>query len=250
MVAGVPNPKLDGLADDQAKAASARRSGTRSGEVLRGETTRPGGNQQHRVPMDAEHCYWLGGATDEMGQGMTITLLDPQGKEVAQQKGEGQEALLAYCPAVDGIFKVETKLKHHGQFAVAVYGGTRIAPAVAPETVAGTTPEELIAKEATAAAPGAKRVGAFFEGTASESSWSAALTSGKCYWFIGAGQPGKVKELSLYVWNPKNTRITENKARTNVVTVGHCAKETGMFKFQAKVHSGSGAYKVALYEKE
>ncbi len=38
-------------------------------------------------------------------------------------------------------------------------------------------------------------------------------------------------------------------AFTNVATVGHCAKETGMFKFQAKVQSGSGGYKVAVFEK-
>ncbi len=61
--------------------------------------------------------------------------------------------------------------------------------------------------------------------------------------------PGKVKKLSLYIWDPSNKRITENKADSNIATVGHCAKDTGMFKFQAKVHSGSGAYKVGVFEK-
>jgi len=250
MVASAPNPALDGLADDQARAASARRSGVRSGEILHGETQQHGASQQFRVQLDAEHCYWFGGATDEMGEQIAIRVFDPSGKDVAVQKSKGQEALLEYCPSADGIYKVETKLGHHGQFALAVYGGARLAPAVAPAGVADPTPEELIAKEAPSAAPGGKRVGALFEGSAGETSWSAALTAGKCYWFIGAGQPGKVKKLSLYVWNPKNSRVTENKAESNVVSIGHCAKETGMFKFQAKVQSGSGLYKVGLFEKE
>jgi hypothetical protein len=151
---------------------------------------------------------------------------------------------------MDGIYKVESKLGHHGQYAVAVYSGTRLAAPVPAGPADGPTPEELIAKEAAAAAPGAKQVGTFYEGSKDETNWSTALKAGKCYWFIGAGQTGKVKRLFLYVWDPKNHRITDNKAESNVATVGHCAKETGMFKFQAKVASGSGPYKVAVFEKE
>lgn len=243
------DPQLDQLADSQAKAASARRAGAPlNGQILHGETLRPGGTQDFRVELDAEHCYWFGGATGEMGQRITLTVSDPHGAEVAVEKGKATEALLEYCPVSDGVFKVESKLGHHGPFSIAVYQGTRLAPAV--QATADVTPEALIAKEAQAAAPGAKQVGAFYEGTADVTSWSTPLTKGKCYWFIGAGTPGKVKKLWLYLWDPANKRITENKAESNVVTTGHCAKETGMFKFQAKVYSGGGAYKVAVFEKE
>lgn len=253
---GAPGPsqpaqadaQLDAMADSQAKAASARRSGAPlNGQILHGETQKPGGTQDFRVQLDAEHCYWFGGATNEMGQRITLTVSDPHGAEVAAEKGKGTDAILEYCPTTDGIFKVEGKLGHHGPFSVAVYQGTRLAAAPAPT---GVSPESLIQKEAAASAPGAKQVGTFYEGSSDETSWSTALTKGRCYWFIGAGTPGHVKKLSLYIWDPSNKRITENKADSNIATVGHCAKDTGMFKFQAKVHSGSGIYKVGVYEKE
>ena len=59
-----------------------------------------------------------------------------------------------------------------------------------------------------------------------------------------------MKKLSLYIWDPSNKRLSDNKADSNIATVGHCAKDTGMFKFQAKVSSGGGPYKVGVYEKE
>jgi hypothetical protein len=242
------DPQLDSIADSQAKAASARRSGAPlNGQILHGETTRPGGSQDFRVQLDAEHCYWFGGATNELGQRITLTVSDPHGAEVASEKGKATDAILEYCPTTDGIFKIESKLGHHGPFSVAVYQGTRLAPAALPT---GVSPELLIQKEAAASAPGAKQVGAFYEGSTDETSWTTALTKGRCYWFIGAGTPGKVKKLSLYIWDPSNKRISDNKSDSNVATVGHCAKDTGMFKFQAKVHSGSGIYKVGVFEKE
>jgi hypothetical protein len=248
---GQPDPQLDSVADTNAKAASVRRSGVPlNGQILHGETTRPGGSQEFRVQLDADHCYWFGGATNEMGQTISLVVQDPKGAEVASEKGKSTDALLEYCPATDGVFKLQSKLAHHGQFSVAVYQGTRLSPAASPTGDAGQTPEALIAKEALAAAPGAKQVGTFYEGTADQTSWSTALTKGKCYWFIGAGTPGKTKKLWLYLWDPTNSRITENKGESNVVTTGHCAKQTGMFKFQAKVYSGSGPYKVAVFEKE
>jgi hypothetical protein len=247
--AAQPDANLDAIADGNAKGASVRRSGVPlNGQILHGETLRPGGTQDFRVQLDADHCYWFGGATNEMGQTIALTVQDPKGAEVASEKGKSTDALLEYCPATDGVFKLQSKLGHHGQFSVAVYQGTRLSPAVT--AVGDATPEALIAKEALAAAPGAKQVGTFYEGTADQTSWSTALTKGKCYWFIGAGTPGKTKKLWLYLWDPTNSRITENKGESNVVTTGHCAKQTGMFKFQAKVYSGSGPYKVAVFEKE
>jgi hypothetical protein len=253
-VIGAPaqaDAQLDSIADSNAKAASVRRQGAPlNGQILHGETMRPGGAQEFRVQLDAEHCYWFGGATNEMGQKITLTVYDPKGAEVGAEKGKATDALLEYCPAMDGVFKIESKLAHHGPFSIAVYQGTRLAPAATPAGDSNATTEALIAKEALAAAPGAKQVGTFYEGTADQTSWSTSLTKGKCYWFIGAGTPGKVKKLWLYIWDPTNKRITENKAESNVVTAGHCAKETGMFKFQAKVYSGGGPYKVAVFEKE
>jgi hypothetical protein len=244
------DPQLDALAESQVKAASARRAGAPlNGEVLHGQTYEPGASQEFRVQLDGEHCYWFGGATNAMGEKIILKVLDPHGSKVASEKGK-TEALIEYCPTIDGIFKVEGTLAHHGPFSVAVYQGTRITPAAAPTGPVEVTPEQLIAKEAGSIAPGAKQVGNFYEGTADETSWSTTLTKGRCYWFIGAGTPGKTKKLWLYLWDPQNKRVTENRGESSVVNAGHCAKESGMFKFQGKVYSGSGPYKFAVYEKE
>ena len=130
------DPQLDALADSQAKAASSRRAGAPlNGQILHGETMKPGGTQEFRVQLDAEHCYWFGGATNEMGQRITLTVSDPHGAEVASEKGKATDAILEYCPVTDGIFKLESKLGHHGPFSVAVYQGTRLAAAVPPTGV-------------------------------------------------------------------------------------------------------------------
>jgi hypothetical protein len=55
--------------------------------------------------------------------------------------------------------------------------------------------------------------------------------------------------LYLYLWDGKNKRVTESKSDSDTAMVGHCAKENGMFKFQAKVDSGKGDYKVGVYVK-
>jgi hypothetical protein len=250
-VASAPDPQLDQLADSQAKAASGRRSGAPlSGEMFHGQTWDKGESKDFRVQLDAEHCYWFGGASSASGQKIGLYLSDPHGSSVASEKGKGTEVLLEYCPTSDGIFKLETKIWENGQFSVAVYQGTRLTPAEVPVADVVMTPESLIQKEALSVAPGAKQVGTFYEGTADETSWSTSLTKDHCYWFIGAGTPGKTKKLWLYVWDPANSRLTENRAESHVVNAGICAKSTGMFKFQGKVHSGNGPYKFAVYEKQ
>lgn len=245
------NNQLAASADQQAQAASARRGGAKQGEALQGATYGSGESVDFKVTLDQDHCYWFGGAANEK---IALYLFDPQGKRVESQTGTPNDVLMEYCPVKDGVYRLEGKLWRRGEMAVAIYAGGKpepaaAAPAPAPPKETGPTMEEMIAKEASATAPGAKQVGAYFEGTVDETTWSTSLQAGKCYWFIGAGQTGKVKKLALYVWDPKNSRITATKAESNVVNAGHCAKETGMYRFQAKVTSGGGPYKVAVFEK-
>ena len=225
---------VTGTAEQTAQAASVRRSGLRVGEVLQGATRGDGESVDFRVALDTSHCYWFGGASNEK---IGLYLFDPKGKRVESQGGTPNDVLMEYCPSSDGIHRLESKLRRGGEFAVAVYAGSKPEPvamvAVVPKE-AGPAIEDLIAKEAAAAAPEAKQQGTFFEGSVDETTWSTALQAGKCYWFVAAGQTGKVKKLALYIWDPKNSRITATKAESNVVTAGHCAKETGMFRFQAK----------------
>jgi hypothetical protein len=102
---------------------------------------------------------------------------------------------------------------------------------------------------AKASAPDSERVGDHFAGHADHTDWYVALETGKCYWFIGAGDDD-VKELYLYLWDPADKRITANKSENNRVNVGHCPTSSGMYHFQAKVNSGSGKYKVGVFAKK
>jgi hypothetical protein len=123
------------------------------------------------------------------------------------------------------------------------------APPVAkPAEPKGPDLGAIIAEMATSAAPGAERVGELFEGEADKTDWYVQFDSGKCYWLIGAGEE-TVKELYLFLWDPKDKRITSNKAENGRVTVGHCAEVSGMYHFQAKVNTGEGKYKVGVYAK-
>lgn len=60
-----------------------------------------------------------------------------------------------------------------------------------------------------------------------------------------------MKRLYLFLWDSNNHRVTESKGTSEQAMVGYCAKATdnGMFKFQAKVDSGKGDYKVGIYVK-
>ena len=119
-----------------------------------------------------------------------------------------------------------------------------------PQAMAPPPPTDLgqiIAAQAQSAAPGAMQVGNLFEGNGDKTDWSVALDPGHCYWFIGAGEPGKVNSLYLFLWDPQNHRVTDTKSVSNTVMIGHCPTQPGMFKFQAKIDSGSGAYKVGVF---
>ena len=60
----------------------------------------------------------------------------------------------------------------------------------------------------------------------------------------------EISELSLYLWGPDKQRVTENRSENNRVSIGHCSKRDGMFRFEIKAASGTGTYKVGLYEKK
>ena len=243
---------LDKKAEDQAKALS---QGERVGEVLHGASY--GDDDRKRdfnVMLDATRCYWFSGVGDDGVIKMSLYLWDPKDHRVTDRRSSTSEAVINFCPEETGMYRVQGKVGDgYGHFAIAVYGA--VAPAKPPPPPAPTKPqplglEAMIEKQAASAAPGATRVGNFFDGNGDQTDWYTSLALGSCYWFVGAGEIGKVKKLSMYLWDPQNKRVTENRAETNGAMVGHCPKQPGMFKFQAKVESGSGAYKVGVFEKK
>ncbi|HEX7602173.1 MAG TPA: hypothetical protein VF316_11230, partial [Polyangiaceae bacterium] len=151
-----------------------------------------------------------------------------------------------------GMFRVQVKVDEGaGHFVLAIFSKPAGAKPAPPPAAAPEDLEAMIEKQASSAAPGAKRVGEFFAGstkTGEKSDWFTALDPANCYWIIGAGGKG-VKKLFMYLWDPDTKRVADNLSDNPTSVLGHCPKQGGMFKFEAKVDSGSGEYKVGIYAK-
>jgi hypothetical protein len=248
-VSPAPDPLLDPRADQEARAAAGA-DAQRMGPALWGVAYDKDQATDFRVPLEAGSCYWFGFAGDA-GIGRLWTYVwSPQDKRIDSSRGRAPEGVLKICATESGMHRLQGKVADGaGHYAIVVYKG----PGPGVPVVVASAPVDLTAvieAQAAAAAPGAARVGEFFAGTAYTSDWSTAMDIGKCYWIIGAGEPGKVKKLFLYLWDPQSKRVTESRSDSSTAMIGHCPKDAGgMYKFQAKVDSGSGAYKVGIYVK-
>ena len=252
-ISPTPPPWLDAKVDEQGKAAS--QGGEVVGTPFHGTSFKQGEGVDFQVMLDATKCYWFSGVGDEQVQKLYLYLWDQNDKRVQTKKVDGPMAVMTHCPEQSGMFRLQGKADEGvGHFAIGLYAKpapNKVALPPKPEAAKPEGPdlEAMIEKTAASSAPGAKRVGEFFAGSADEQDWSTQLDVGSCYSFIAQGVPGKVKKLYLYLWDPNSKRITESKGESPNATIGHCPKETGMFKFQVKVHSGSGDYKVGVYAK-
>ena len=241
-----PAPDLEQRADSEAHASA--REGQRMEGVLRG-VSQEDEYTDWRVPLEAGQCYFFGYAGDSGVGKFSLYIWDPNDKRLDSSRGKPREGVFMHCARTNGMYRVQGKVAQGaGHYAVVVYR-TKAAAAPPPPVEQKLDLEATIERQAASAAPGTKRAGEFYAGSADTSDWYTALEPGKCYWFIGAGEPGKVKKLYIYLWDSRNKRVTESKSDSEVAMVGHCAKEAGMFKFQAKVDSGSGRYKVGVYVK-
>jgi hypothetical protein len=201
--------------------------------------------------LEANKCYWFSGAGGPGIKKLSLYLWDPAKKRVADAKAKGAGATLAYCAATGGLYHLQARAGGNDRFIVGLFA-KEVPPEMVPQPKEKPDLAALCDKEAAAAAPGAVRQGEFFDGSSGRmehNEWATALEAGTCYWFIAVGEPRQVKELGLFLWGPDRKRITESKSSTNHAVIGHCANATGMFKVQAKVLSGSGDYKLAVYRK-
>jgi hypothetical protein len=221
--------------------------------------TGSGPKTDFQVLLEGNKCYWFSGTS----QGVTklymylwapgANLFTPR---LTDAKSTGQTTM-AHCTTQSGMYKFQVKTEGAGRFVVGVFAKEapkQVAPPVAA-VAPGPDLGPICDKAASVAARGARRVGDFFEGQGSSIGhddrvdYSVQMEAGKCYWIIGCGEPGKVKALYLYLWGPDNKRVTEAKSDSATPMVGHCAKETGIFKAQAKMAGGKGHYKVGVYMK-
>lgn len=244
-----------------AQARTQAKDATQVGEFFRGQ----GEKTDYQVLLEAGKCYWFSGTS----QGLTklyMYLWAPGAKfftpRLTDSKSTTGQATMAHCATQSGMYKFQVKTEGAGHFVVGLFAKDAPKQAAVPAPAAPAAPVEqapdlgpICDRAASVAAQGARRVGDFFEGKGSSIGhddrvdYSIQMDAGKCYWIIGCGEPGKVKALYLYLWGPNNKRITEAKSDTSTPMVGHCAKETGMFKAQAKMAGGKGHFKVGVYSK-
>lgn len=239
-------PMVDALAQQVAPTAQ------RIAPIYESGTTEEDGHVDWNVPLLAGQCYTIAGIGGSGVKHLYLYLWNPRESRVATEKPDRPEVALRYCPVAAGLFHLQAKTgEGYGPFAVGIYAeqaqGEPQPPALAPPPPVDLS--ALIDGQAAAAAPGAGRVGNFFTGNTAQgdrSDWAVALDVGRCYWFIGAGEPA-IRELSIYLWDPANSRVTENRAHNNQSVIGHCPRVAGMFKVQAKVEKGQGAYQMGIY---
>ncbi|MEZ4441716.1 MAG: hypothetical protein R3B72_21630 [Polyangiaceae bacterium] len=239
--------EVDALAHRSAPEAE------RDGELLRGSSPREGQGERFSVVLDEGRCYYLAGVGDDQIAALTLYLWDPDGSRAETVRGKSGKTVLSHCPEATGMHDIEVKpTRGNGHFALGIF--SIAAPTPDPEPVAPPEPEgpdlrSLVEKEAGSSAPGAERVGDFFTDRSDKRDWFAALEVGYCYWWIGAGEPGAIDELTLYLWDPDGRRVTQSKSQSHMVTIGHCPQKGGMHKFQAAIGSGDGKYLVGLYKR-
>lgn len=248
---------LEAAAVDQARGQAS--DAVQIGDFLRGS----GEKTDFQVMLEGNKCYWFSGTSEGLSK-LYMYLWAPGAKfftpRLTDAKTTSGKVTLAHCTTQSGMYKFQVKSEGPGRYVVGVFGKDappQVAAPVPPPAQVAPAPDlgPLCDKTASVAAHGAHRVGDFFEGRGSSIGhddrvdYSIQMDAGRCYWIIGCAEPDKVKALYLYLWGPDNKRITEAKSDTPNPMVGHCAKETGMFKVQAKMSSGKGFYKVGVYMK-
>lgn len=251
-----PPPWMDQKVEDQAHTADA--NAQRAGDMMHAASYGEGVPPEWLVHLEAGNCYWFSGTGSEKVERLYLFLWDPSKDRVINERASSPTVLTRFCPKVTGPYRMQVKTAGKGFVAFGLYAVAGQAP---PPPVATPTPapapapapaldlSALVDQQAASAAPGATRVGALFTGAGDRSEWAVALTANTCYWFIGVGEPNRVRSLNLYVWDPRQKRVTESRNESSVAVAGTCVSAPGMYKFQAKVQSGSGAYKVGLYAK-
>ena len=273
---GVARAEISALLKSQlAQRAAQSAPGTEPfGPTLGGFLGRRQSTQQW-VTMQAGRCYTILGVGGQGVGDLDLVLYNPNGKRVASDMGFDPTPSLQHCAQWPGAYKLEATVKRGGgEVAVQVYlaGGAAAAPPPPsasgdgmppadpslqarpqPSAPAGTDAlNSHIDSEATALAPGARRVGDFFAGFGDKgqrSDWYVPLEAGQCYTFIAAGGAG-VQFLSQYLWDPSGKRVSDNRSKTAQSVMGFCAGLPGPYHLQAKIEKGGGEYHVGVYGKK
>ena len=211
------------------------------------------------IVLESGKCYWFSGVSAGQIEKLALYLWAPNAgmftPRLTSERSESGAATMAWCTKVSGMYKVQAKIEGQGSYVVGVFAkdGPRQAD---PPPEAALDLRPICDRTAASSAPGARRVGDFFEGQAKSMTthddrfdFPVQLDAGKCYWLVACGEPDAVKTISLYLWDQRDKRVTESKSDGPNPLIGHCAQATGMYRFQVKVTHGRGLFKAAVYSK-
>ena len=122
----------------------------------------------------------------------------------------------------------------------------------------GATPdpqlESMINQQAESAAPGSVMVNeALFRGVAYDrgefQDFRIELVKGNCYVFVAASDQ-TATALHLFVWDPEDKKVADDKSKTREALAQTCPKQTGTYKVQGKVARGAGHFAIGVFGKE
>jgi hypothetical protein len=221
------------------------------GAIMKDGIEELGGMTEFNVQLEDHKCYWFSAVGDEGMSRLGLFVFEGKSKiAAASQKSKDARAVATLCVKTPGMHRVRIKVGDGaGHVGVGIYG-EKALEAPPPAEAKKQTWEEIeaqVSEEAGSAAQGAKQVGKFMRAE-DRQQWSVQMQAGKCYWAVAVGGDG-VKELALYLWDPNNKRVADNKMDNKKVSVGHCPTESAMYRFETKLVSGSGKYAVGIYEK-
>ena len=204
------------------------------------------------VTLAGGRCYTLLGTGGDGVKDVDLYIYDGANKKVASDLGFDALPALTYCPRWPGPHRLEIVLKDGGgevaaQLFVQPKASTPNQPAAPPTNA---KPDAITAMIEQSALAGTRRVGDFFRGAGKEDEhgdFTVSLEAAHCYSFYGAAGSG-VTALSLYLWDPSDKRVADEKSGTPAPVLRYCPQVGGPFHVQGKVAKGAGEYRVAVYE--
>lgn len=248
-------------ADDPMEANARRLAAAQApgaaqvGGFLKGEKEKT----DFQVMLEAGKCYWFSAVSAGNVKKIATFLWAPGSNaftpRLTSERSEAGNVVLNWCTKEPGMYRFQTKIEGKGVYTIGVFAKDA-PPQQAVAVAQGPNLNALCNQEASKSAPGAKLVGDFFAGSGSSFGrddrvqFPVQLDAGKCYWIVACGEPEHIKSLSLYLWSQENKRIANNRNSDSPnPMLGHCAKETGMYKFEVKVSGGSGKFQAGVYSK-
>jgi hypothetical protein len=216
---------IEKVIKDDAKSAAA------DAKQLGGFYTAKDGKNDYYVELQKDVCYWFI-ARGTADRDFKLTLWDGRNGRIDQIDASGGRAQVAHCAGEKNMYHVQVKTSGEG-------GAVKLGVFSSASKAGGggkvdADLEKTIREEAKTAAPQARQVGGFHSATGKKTNFFVELQEGRCYWIIAAGGPD-TDDFTLYAWSHDSRRLAEKRDIKRKGQIGHCAQESGMYKFEVKL---------------